>query len=408
MLVIDNSYTYEMIVNRGIEQSVLCRDLNGFFTHVWSVHPFATLLTSPNWTEKYGKPVIHKMNDRHTFIEGKVGRFKWLDNFFIVNFFISQILLFFKLLILIKKNGIKVIRVGDPSYLGIFGLSLSFLTRVPLVIRVNGNNKRVRNDTGKALYPKLFRSIKFETAIEKFVFPHADLVVSPNQDNLEYSVEFGAKLDKVKIFRYGNLLAPVHLEDPFARLCNYELFSSFNITPYKYLLLVGRLQPLKFPDDAIRILSKLHSENIKYQLVVVGEGDMLEELKKLALSEGVFDYVTFLGNQNQSTLAQLYTFASVVISPLTGRALSEAGLCGGAIVAYDLDWQGDIILNNKTGCLIPFRDWENMANSALKLISDQSFSKEMRINLREHALSILNPADLDKYEIEAYSKLIFK
>ena len=114
LLVIDNSYTYEMIVERGIEQSVLCRDLNGFFTHVWSVHPFSTLLTSDKWTEKYGKPVLHKMNERHTFIEGKVGRFNWLHNFFALNFIVSQVLLFGKIFFLIKKNNVNLIRVGDP------------------------------------------------------------------------------------------------------------------------------------------------------------------------------------------------------------------------------------------------------------------------------------------------------
>ena len=406
MLVIDNAYTYEMIVERGIEQSILCRDLNGFFTHVWSVHPFATLLTSSKWTKKYGKPVFHKMNERHTFIEGKVGRFDWLDKFFVLNFLISQFLLFVKLLILIRKNNIKLIRVGDPSYLGMFGLSLSFLTRAPLVIRVNGNNKRVRGNTGKPLYPKLFRSIKLESAIEKIVFPHADLVVSPNQDNLEYSVEFGAKPDKVKIFKYGNLLAPIHLEDPNFRICQQSLFVNFGILPNKYILLVGRLQPLKFPDDAIRIVSRLIAENIDIQLVMVGEGEMLNELIEFSKAEGVEKKVIFLGNQNQNTLAQLYTFAAVIISPLTGRALSEASLCGGAVVAYDLDWQGDIILNNKTGCLIPFRDWQGMADASKKLIQDEKFSKEMRANLREHALSMLNPEQLDKYEMEEYSKII--
>ena len=397
-----------MIVERGIEQSVLCRDLNGFFSHVWSVHPFSTLLISDKLIEKYGKPVLHKMNERHTFIEGKVGRFGWLDKFFALNFLVSQVLLFAKLFFLIKKNKVNLIRVGDPSYLGLFGLSLSYLTGVPLLIRVNGNNKRVRSDTSKPVYPKLFRSIKIESAIEKFVFPKADLVVSPNQDNLEYSIEFGANPKKVKIFRYGNLLAPVHMEDPFRRVCNYTLFESFDIKPYEYLLIVGRLQPIKFPDDALRVLSKLHSENIKYKLVYVGEGDMLDELKSIAITEGVSDSVLFIGNQNQNTLAQLYTFASVIISPLTGRALSEAALCGGAVVAYDLDWQGDIILNNKTGCLIPFRDWENIAVSAMKLIINKPFADAMRVNLREHALSMLNPADLDKYEIEAYTELIYK
>ena len=45
LLVLDTSFTFEAIRQRKLEHSVTCRDLDGFFTHVWTVHPFATLLT---------------------------------------------------------------------------------------------------------------------------------------------------------------------------------------------------------------------------------------------------------------------------------------------------------------------------------------------------------------------------
>ncbi|MFZ1738876.1 hypothetical protein, partial [Sphingorhabdus sp.] len=73
LLVLDASYTLEMIKERGMEKSVTCRDLDGFFRDVWSVHPFASLLTSESWSPRFGKPVWHDMGPRHTFIEGKVG-----------------------------------------------------------------------------------------------------------------------------------------------------------------------------------------------------------------------------------------------------------------------------------------------------------------------------------------------
>src|SRR5215217_4500117 len=74
LLVIDLSYTLESIRELGLERSVTCRDLGGFFAHVWSVHPFATLLTSEEWGPRYGRPASHALAPRHTFIEGKVGR----------------------------------------------------------------------------------------------------------------------------------------------------------------------------------------------------------------------------------------------------------------------------------------------------------------------------------------------
>ena len=165
MLVLDASYTLEMIQGLGTENSVTCRDLDGFFSHVWTVHPFATLLTSETWSPRYGKPVWHDLGSRHHFIEGKVGRFGWLSFLFPVNFLIGQIGLFFTLWALIRREDIRVIRVGDPLYLGMFGLALSRLTGIPLMIHISGNHDKIRQNTGAPLYPLLFRSERVERMI---------------------------------------------------------------------------------------------------------------------------------------------------------------------------------------------------------------------------------------------------
>ncbi len=408
MLVLDASYTLEMMHEWGTLHSVTCRDLGGFFTHVWSVHPFASMLTSEKWATRYGAPSYHKLATSHTFIEGKVGRFKILKKFFLLNFLLSQLGLFLRLLFLIYRRPIKIIRVGDPLYLGLFGLALSRLTGVPLVIRVNGNNEKLRESTGKPLYPRMLRSMDFERKIERFVFPRADLVAAPNKDNLDFSIAAGAKSDRVTIFRYGNLLAPEHLADPAMRSIDAELFRRISIEPKRYLLCVGRLQPLKYPDDVIRVLAEVRRKGRDIKLVFAGEGDMLGALRELAAQLGVLDHVIFAGNQNQSALAQLNTFALSVVSPLTGRALSESALCGAAIIAYDIDWQGELIITGQTGILCPHRSCQSMAEGVELYIGDPDFALRMGAGARRLALSMLDPELLDEHERHEYSALINK
>lgn len=74
-------------------------------------------------------------------------------------------------------------------------------------------------------------------------------------------------------------------------------------------------------------------------LVFAGDGPMRDKLLELGESLGVGDRPVFAGNQNQASLAQLIPQCAAVLSPLTGRALSEYALSGAAIVAYDLDWR---------------------------------------------------------------------
>ncbi len=146
LLVLDTSFTFEKIRQLELESSVTCRDLGGFFEHVWTVHPFATLLTSEEWAPRHGRPMTHKIAPRHSFIEGKIGRFEWLQKVSILNFLLSQITLFLTLRRLIYREKISVIRVGSPLYLGLFGLGLALLTRIPLVIRIAGNYDRAALD----------------------------------------------------------------------------------------------------------------------------------------------------------------------------------------------------------------------------------------------------------------------
>jgi glycosyltransferase involved in cell wall biosynthesis len=406
MLVLDASYTLEMIRERGMENSVTCRDLDGFFRHVWSVHPFATLLTSDGWTPRYGRPVWHEMASRHTFIEGKIGRFGWLKALFPVNFLIGQIGLFISLWALIKREDVRVIRVGDPLYLGLFGLALKAVTGVPMLIRINGNNDKVRENTGRALYPRFFRTAKTEKKIERFILPRADLIAAPNQDNVDFAVRGGADPNKTTIFRYGNLLAPEHQMPPEKRGVDKTLFAKHEIKPDHYLLCIGRLEPVKFPDDAVRALGAAVTAGHDVKLFFAGDGDMRGDLLALGEELGVAERIVFGGNQNQKSLAQLNAHTACVISPLTGRALSEAALGGAPIVAYDLDWQSDLVETDKTGELVPFRNIEALGMAVCKMLADKPYATKMGQGARARAREMLDPELLDAHERAEYAKLL--
>ena len=405
LLVLDASYTLEMIRERGLETSVTCRDLDGFFSHVWSVHPFASLLTSPEWAAKFGAPVWTEVAPRHTFVEGKVGRFGWLGWLFPVNFMIGQLGLFITLARLIRRENVAVIRVGDPLYLGLFGLALRAVTGRPMLIRVNGNNDKVRESTGRALYPRFFRSITLEKRVEHFVLPRADMIAAPNQDNVDFSVRNGAKPDRCTIFRYGNLLAPEHRTPPDQRGTDTALFARLGIEPGKFLLCIGRLQAVKFPDDAVRVLAGVVAAGHDAKLFFAGDGELRADLQAQADAAGVGDRMVFGGNQDQKSLAQLNAHCAAVISPLTGRALSESALGGAPIVAYDLDWQGDLVRDGETGALVPFRDVAALTTATVAMLADPARARRLGLAARERAMAMLDPEVLDAHERDTYARL---
>jgi glycosyltransferase involved in cell wall biosynthesis len=405
LLVLDAAYTLEMVRERGLESSITCRDLDGYFRHVFSVHPFATLLTSPEWGERYGPPQWYELAARHTMIEGRVGRFKGLARLFPVNFLIGQIGLFFTLLRLIRRERVGVIRVGDPLYLGLFGLGLKWLSGRPMLIRVNGNNDKVRESTGRPLYPRFFRSIALEKKVERFVLPRADVVAAPNQDNVDFSVRNGARAERCTIFRYGNLLSPEHRRPPAERGTDQALFDRYGITPRRFMLSIGRLQAVKFPDDTVRVLAGVVAAGHDVKLFLAGDGDLRGELEALAAQLGVADRLVIGGNQDQHALAQLNAHCALVLSPLTGRALSESALGGAPLVAYDLDWQGDLVQTDVTGELVPFRDVAAMTAAAARVLADPVRAQRLGATARTRALAMLDPVVLDAHERDTYDRL---
>lgn len=401
LLVIDGSYSIETIRRLGLEQSVLSRDLDGFFGHVWSVHPFGDLGAADA-----GPPEQFELDPRHSFIQAKPGRLRALRGLFPVNFALGQSGLLRQLRRLVLKEDIALVRAGDPLYVGLLGWLVARTTGRRFMIRINANNDKIRDSIGGPIYPRLLRTVAIEKRIERFLLPRADLVVAPNQDNVDFALANGARPDRVTVFRYGNLLSPLHLAEPAKRKVDRKLFASLGIAPGKYLICVSRLQELKYPDDTVRALAAARAAGQEVTLLLAGEGPMRMELEALAAELGVADRLRMPGNLDQQALAQLYANAAVVISPLTGRALSEAALGGVPIVAYDLDWQGDLVETGVTGELVRFRDPEAMGTAVIKFLSDPAYASRMGDAVRERAMEMLDPATLNAHERATYARLL--
>jgi glycosyltransferase involved in cell wall biosynthesis len=405
LLVLDTSYSFEAICGRKLEGSVTCRDLDGFFEHVWSVHPFASLVTSEKWANKFGPPEYHELNASHTFLEGKIGRFSLLRGLPPLNFVLSQIGIFIDLVGLIRKYKINVVRVGDPQYLGLFGWALSRLCGVPFGIRVSGNYDKIYELTGQLAARRIFIFRKIEKIVERFILKRADLVVAGNQDNLNFALANGARPDVSTLFRYGNLIDKRHFVEPKDRANGKHILEKFGVEQFKFLLYIGRLDKVKQPDHVIRVLAGVRKLGYDIKVVLLGEGSLRESLVQLARDLEVEGHVVFCGNQDQDWLARVIPLALAVVSPHTGRALSEAALGGVPIVAYDIDWQSELIETGVTGELVTNLAWEKMVHALERFIQEPCYARSMGAAVRKRALEMMDPEKLDQHEIETFHRL---
>lgn len=403
ILYLDMTFTLTMIKERKLEQVLRSRSLGGFFDKVISVHPLSGLFESGD--SRFGHPKISLVDSNHIFVEGKIGISPVLAFLPPLNLLLAQILLVSTLLRLARDSRVNVVRVGDPYYLGLIGLILSRILKVPLAIRVGFNYDELFKTTKRAAFPRLFKFRFVEKSIERLVFPRCKLVAGANQNNLEYALANGALRKYGVVFRYGNLIDPVHFIDPSQRSTSPFLLRDIGVNG-EFLASVTRLEKMKNPDHSLFVFQILINLGHDLSLVYIGDGSMKDHLLALASSMGLADRVFFAGNRTQQWIASVLPQATLVLSPHMGRALTEACLAAVPIVAYDYDWQSELIRSGVSGELVPNLAYDLMAQAAHKLLRNLPYSRSLGNGARSLALQMMDPQALDQLERRSYSALL--
>lgn len=175
-----------------------------------------------------------------------------------------------------------------------------------------------------------------------------------------------------------------------------------------FLATVSRLEKMKQPEQNLLVLKKLHELGQKINFVFIGDGSMRSSLQDMARELGLANYVFFAGNRQQEWIAKVLPQARLVLSPHMGRALTEACLAGVPIVAYDYDWQGEIIRSDETGELVPNGDWQEMALQSVHLLTNRELANRLGRAARTLAMEMMAPEALVDIEVRAYEKLLRK
>lgn len=143
------------------------------------------------------------------------------------------------------------------------------------------------------------------------------------------------------------------------------------------LLFVGRIQPLKGPDVAVRTLAALGRRDAL--LLIVGgasgqEGDVeVERLLALIDELGVGGQVRFVAPQPHHILSTYYRAADVVLVPSRSESFGlvalEASACGVPVVASGVGGLLTLVDHGESGYLVPDRDPDQFAAHVAELLA---------------------------------------
>jgi D-inositol-3-phosphate glycosyltransferase len=151
------------------------------------------------------------------------------------------------------------------------------------------------------------------------------------------------------------------------------------------LLFVGRIQPLKGADVAVRALAALDRHSAT--LVVVGgpsgpDGEAeMGRLRQLVVEYGVAGRVRFVPPQPHGGLAAYYRAADVCLVPSRSESFGlvalEAAACGTPVVAAAVGGLRSLVAHDVTGFLVEGRIPADFAECTARLLADPALAAEM-------------------------------
>lgn len=138
------------------------------------------------------------------------------------------------------------------------------------------------------------------------------------------------------------------------------------------ILSIGRLQPQKDHATTLRAITMIPEA----QLVIVGVGEMRQQLEQLALSLGITNRVHFLGRRID--VPELIKMADIYVQSSHfegfGIATLEAMAGGVPVIASDVPGLNDVV--EGAGILFPPGDAEALAKAIASLLSSQESRSE--------------------------------
>ena len=229
---------------------------------------------------------------------------------------------------------------------------------------------------------------------EQRVIARADRVLAPTPSEAGQLVGlYRADPDHVRIVPPGvdhQIFAPGPRADARARL---------HLTGLRLALFVGRLQPHKGPDVAVRTIAEAVARDPEatkdLQLAIVGgpsggDGGELDRVMEMAVALGVQDRVILFPPQQQSRLADFYRAADVVLMPSRSESFGlvalEAGACGVPVVAAAVGGLRHVVRNGRTGVLVEGHDPSDHAQQMLRLLRDDGLRGELGSRAAHHSL----------------------
>ena len=324
---------------------------------------------------------------------------------------------------MIKKYGCDLISVQEPFETGFIGWRLARKYGLKFQVQLHGDF------FGSPYFRKESLLNRFRYYLGRFIIGRADGIRAVSERIKKSLLEMGIKEEKISVvpiyvevkslsIRHAELVSASH-EIP-KQACPVKILNQVQndicgvrddtfgvqrdgVKGKKFIFLtVGRLVAVKNIKMQIKAMAEVVKKYPEAELWIVGEGNEKEKLKlKIENCHPMGDhsqggklqnYVKLYGWHND--LDEFYQKADVFLLTSNyegwGLAAVEAASFGLPIIMTDVGCAGEVIVDEKSGLVVPVGDSEKLAENMLKLVSDENLRKRLGEEAKNTVLGLPN------------------
>ncbi|MGU8897261.1 glycosyltransferase [Clostridium perfringens] len=159
-----------------------------------------------------------------------------------------------------------------------------------------------------------------------------------------------------------------------------KLQFGFNSTD-KIILFIGRLEKQKNPILAVDILKEVLTYDKNYHMIIIGKGNLKEELIKKINDENLKDNIKYIEQISNNEIWKYYSisecFINLNMEEIFGMAILESMFYNCPVIAVSAPGPNYIIKDKETGILINKLDINNFA---FNIVNSKQILDKIRMN----------------------------
>ncbi|EKE00964.1 MAG: group 1 glycosyl transferase [uncultured bacterium] len=291
---------------------------------------------------------------------------------------IRNFLAFLRTACFLRNKNIGIIENDFPNNLVFRCIYLKIALSVRLVTKVIGNIDLIFSQT---LFPIFFpfkmkgkfgvSAIQLYDYLVSFLFfKSCSLIIGANKDNMDNALAKGANPQNTYLLR-------IKVDQ---NITTYPVIERRNLIGFpkdgRIILLWSRIAPEMMIDRSLLAITPILKEKKDVHFVIIGTGSEVEKIKQLGIKNGVEAQLHLVGYQNRQYIKSAVMCSDLILSPYGGSSLVEAGLLKAPVVAFEYEWQNELILDYVTGLLADFRSADDIMKKVKYMLEQPKEAKK--------------------------------